>query len=255
MIQSNFKMIVTDLDGTYLRDDKTISVFSKEIVNELRKKGYIFVVATARPVRSVISIPNLTFDAGVFHNGAVIYNQNQFMSGFGITNPLCVVQNILRQYDNYNIAVESKDVLYANFDSTRIWAETENIYTENFLEIRDLVADKIIVEVNSLEEINKIQLLLPDNLYIQLSENRIAMIMNRKATKTNGIRYLADMYSIKMSEIISFGDDYNDVDMLEKTGKGIAVSNALDIVKDSANFICASNNEDGVARYLKALLG
>lgn len=75
MYENAFKMIVTDLDGTYLRNDKSISEYSRNIVNALRKKGYIFVVATARPVRSVVGIDNLDFDAGIFHNGAVIYNK------------------------------------------------------------------------------------------------------------------------------------------------------------------------------------
>lgn len=254
MIKSNFKMIVTDLDGTYLRDDKTISIFSQETLNTLREQGYIFVVATARPVRSVVGIPNLEFDAGIFHNGAVVYNQNKLINSFGVNAPFHIVNRILAQYRHYNVAVESKDMLYANFDSNRIWPGTECIYTNNFQEIQNLIADKIIIEINSLEEMNRLKIFLPDELYIQLSENRIAMIMNKKATKANGIQYLASLYNIEMSEIISFGDDYNDIEMLKAVGKGIAVSNALNVVKDSADVICESNNLDGVAKCLADLL-
>lgn len=253
MTQSNFKMIVTDLDGTYLRNDKTVSVFSQHIMNELRKQGYIFVVATARPIRSVMSIPNLTFDAGIFHNGAVVYNQKEFINSFGITEPFSVVERFLNQHKGYNIAVEAEDILYANFDSTRIWPGTESIYTKNFFEIKNLVADKIIVEVSSLEEMNEMKILLPDDLYIQLSENKIAMIMNSEATKINGIRYLAELYDVKMDEILSFGDDYNDIEMLKITGKGVAVSNALEVVKENADYICGNNDEDGVAKCLYTL--
>ena len=73
-MNSGIRMIVSDLDSTYLKNNKTISDYTKQITEECRKQGIIFVVATARPVRAVRnSIPNIDFDGAVYHNGAVVH--------------------------------------------------------------------------------------------------------------------------------------------------------------------------------------
>ena len=68
----NIKMIVTDLDGTYLRTDKTISEYSRKIITECRNKGLLFIIATARPIRAVkdFRVPESDYDGALFHNGA-----------------------------------------------------------------------------------------------------------------------------------------------------------------------------------------
>ena len=116
------------------------------------------------------------------------------------------------------------------------------------------MADKIIVEVVSLNEMEKYKALLPDELYIQLSENKIGMIMNQSATKYHAISFLAERYQISTDDIIAFGDDYNDLEMIKKCGKGIAVGNALEMVKGAADEVCESNQKDGVARWIEGNL-
>mgnify|MGYP002564311569 CR=1 FL=1 len=69
----DIKMIVTDLDGTFLRTDKSVSAYSQQIIRQCREKGIVFVIATARPVRAVKSfLPFLSCDAAIYHNGAVV---------------------------------------------------------------------------------------------------------------------------------------------------------------------------------------
>lgn len=66
------KMIVTDLDGTLLKNDKTISKNTIEAINELRMRGHKFVIATARPLRAAKKfLESVETDAGIYHNGAL----------------------------------------------------------------------------------------------------------------------------------------------------------------------------------------
>jgi hydroxymethylpyrimidine pyrophosphatase-like HAD family hydrolase len=76
--------------------------------------------------------------------------------------------------------------------------------------------------------------------------------MNKKATKWNGITELLKYYSAKQEDTISFGDDDVDIEMTEKCGIGIAVENGNERIKSKAKFICGSNNEDGIAKWLEA---
>ena len=246
-----YKMIVTDLDGTLLRNDKTISDFTGDTIASLRANGVKFVIATARPVRSVKDfLPFLDFDAGIYHNGAVICENGAVIAECGIEEPLCIVHRIMADNPGIHISVEANDVLYANFDVSSIWGKAEFVYTKDFAELKERVADKIIVEAFSLEEMKRFEKYLPENLYLQLSENRIAMIMNKRAAKSNAISVLAEKMGICMEEVVAFGDDYNDMDMLELCGKGVAVGNALEAVKDVADEVCGTNEEDGLANWI-----
>ena len=248
-------MIVTDLDGTLLRDDKTISDFTVEVIKKYQDNGGIFVAATSRHVRAAREYMKiLNLDAGIFHNGAVIQEKGRTTGGYGVKNTGSLVQAILERYPLSNIAVEAEDALYANFEADRLWPGAEYIACESFAQLKEKTADKIIVEVTSLREMEKYKVLLPDELYIQLSENKIGMIMNQSATKYRAISFLAERYHISMDDIIAFGDDYNDLEMLERCGKGIAVGNALEIVKDAADEVCESNQKDGVARWIEGNL-
>lgn len=248
-------MIVTDLDGTLLRDDKTLSGFTIDVIKKYQSEGGIFVAATARPVRAASEYMKiLNLDAGIFHNGAVIQEKGRKTGGYGVKNAGGLVRTILEKYPSSNIAVEAEDILYANFDAGRLWPGAEYITCESFAQLKGKTADKIIVEVTSLSEMEKYKALLPDELYIQLSENKIGMIMNQSATKYNAISFLAERYQIRMDDIIAFGDDYNDLEMIERCGKGIAVSNALEIVKGAAREVCESNQKDGVARWIEGNL-
>jgi len=250
------RMVVTDLDGTYLRNDKTVSEYTLGVIEKLRKKRVLFVVATARPIRSVVErLPFVRFDIGIFHNGAVIRTPDGDIEGMGISEPDVLAGRILEGIPGSNISVESGDVLYCNYDSRRIWPVEPFVYTEDFACVRGKTADKLIVEAHSREEAERIEKYIPDYAYVQLSENRIAMIMNRRATKLNAIRLVAEKYGISMDEVAAFGDDYNDINMLKGCGIGIAMANALDEVKAAADRVCGSNMEDGVARWIEAHFG
>lgn len=253
---ADIKMVVTDLDGTLLKDDKSISHHTQTVVDQLRNKGIIFVVATARPIRAVKKfLPQVSYDAAIFHNGAVIMDQEILLEHFGITNPRKIICNILKNNPYSKIAVESNDVMYSNFHAEEIWPGIEYIKTYDFQELEHLNAEKIIVEAHSIEEMKTIEKYIPDHLYILLSENRIATIHNKQSSKINGIKTLAKRYGIALSQVVAFGDDYNDIDMLQSCGIGVAVKNALPEAKKAADEITESNEQDGVARWLERYLG
>lgn len=245
------KMIVTDLDGTLLKDDKTISDYTIEVIGRLRKKGHKFVIATARPFRAAKKfLSQIEIDAGIYHNGALIYKDGKKMEGFQIENIKGLVEKVLVKYPGTHIAVETNDVLYSNFNVEHLWPGTD--YSITKFEFKELIgkrADKMIIEVSSMEDMNRYKEFLPEDLYIQLSEGKIGMVMKKDATKSNAIGYLAGLYEIQVEDIICFGDDYNDIDMLTFCGKGICVENAVEDVKKVADEICQSNEADGVARW------
>jgi Cof subfamily protein (haloacid dehalogenase superfamily) len=75
-------------------------------------------------------------------------------------------------------------------------------------------------------------------------------ITHKNATKLNAITYLSNTTGIAMQDILAFGDDFNDVEMLKGCGIGVAVGNAVSDAKQVADFICDTNDNDGVAKFL-----
>ena len=75
--------------------------------------------------------------------------------------------------------------------------------------------------------------------------------MHNSATKYNAIKILVDNYGYTLNEIVAFGDDYNDVEMLRECGIGVAMTNAIEEAKAVADYICESNNDDGVAKWIE----
>lgn len=255
MNTANIKMIVTDLDGTLLKNDKQISSRTKSVINQLQNRNILFVIATARPIRAVkVFLPWVNYDAAIFHNGAVVMDGELLCAKRGIKSPKQVVLTILKNNPHCNIAVESNDVMYSNFDAGVIWPGIDYIETSDFNELKSSFAEKIIIDAHSIEEMHTLKNYLTEDLYMILSENRIITIHNIHTSKINGIKILAKRYGITLDQIVAFGDDYNDIEMLKSCGIGIAVENALPEVKEAANQITGCNEEDGVAAWIEHFL-
>jgi len=248
----SIEMIVTDLDGTFLRTDKSVSAYSQKIIEKCRNKGILFVVATARPIRAVDSdLPFIKYDSAIFHNGAVVRVEGKQLSGFAIKAPGNLISRLLKDFPDIKISVEINDHLYANFDPRSIWKNVA--YTlSDFSDLPESDADKILLNVSSLEEMKQYESYLTEDLYIQLSENTVGMIMNKQASKINGIKAVAETYGIPLNNIIAFGDDYNDIEMLQACGMGVAVGNAIGEVKEISDDVCGNNDEDGLGKWLEA---
>jgi len=94
---------------------------------------------------------------------------------------------------------------------------------------------------------------LPKELYSVVSfdiTGALLQVMHKDATKSRAVSELARLWGIKQSEVVTFGDDFNDIDMLEYAGIGVAVGNAIDEVKAVSKYICQTNDEDGVAWWI-----
>ena len=247
----SIEMIVTDLDGTYLRTDKSVSEYTLRMIEKCRNKGILFVVATARPIRAVdMDLPFIKYDSAIFHNGAVVRVEGKKLGGFAIKEPGYLISRMLKDFPDIKISVEINDTMYANFDSRVIWKNVAYTLTD-FSDLPNSDADKILLNVSSLEDMNRYKSYLPEDLYIQMSENTVGMIMNKKASKINGIKAVAEIYGISLNNIVAFGDDYNDVEMLQGCGIGVAVGNAIKEVKEISDDICENNNEDGIGKWLE----
>ena len=90
-------------------------------------------------------------------------------------------------------------------------------------------------------------------LEIHRSKNEYLEIVNRAATKAQAIQFMEKRLGVSADEVIAFGDNYNDLDMLRYAGYSVAMGNAPDDIKAQVRHVTASNAEDGLAQVLEAL--
>jgi Cof subfamily protein (haloacid dehalogenase superfamily) len=244
------KLIVIDLDRTLLRSDKTISDYTANVLSRCRALGIKIVFATARPKNRVdeLGIADLA-DMIILNNGSAVYHDGISETKFGIEPNTArnIVHHFIDEYNDIGMWVVYNQIAYKNCDISEYWADTAQ---DGFDNLPDILADKICLKAGS-EMIQAVEDYLPPELYAQLIRDPLIFIANRLASKWNAIRLLAEKWNIDPSEIAAFGDDNNDVEMLRNSGVGVAVANALDEVKAVADYVCGSNDEDGVARWLE----
>ena len=247
---SNIKMIALDLDGTLLRDDETVSQYTANVLERCREKGIKIIYATVRgTVTDSIVLPDI-FDGYVRLGGAVAYCGTDTV--YSKLMPINHVRDFLITLHGQGLQVAARDdgTHYANFNVSDIWPWLTNYKIIKFEDI-ELDVEKIYAITETPEAVNIVRENLPSNLHLFVSRDDLTFVTHEDAIKSKAISAIAQTWGINQSEIVGFGDDLIDIEMLQYCGVGVAMENALPEVKTAADFICGSNENDGVAKWLE----
>jgi len=248
----SIKMIVVDLDGTLLRDNKTVSARTASALATLRLRGVKVVYATARGKMSPLLPPYDWFDGRANDNGA-----EAFIGTEKVYSRILTYRDyapVVRFFEENGIkgAVTTEDMVYCNFPLIEDWTKS---YPHTNADLTALTVDatKLWAYADTPESAAYFASYIPpDNISFWIAHDGFAMIMHKDATKSKGIAALADAWGIMPKEIMAFGDDVNDIDMLNYVGVGVAMGNALPAVKAAARFVTATNENDGIAEFLES---
>ena len=248
------KMIVTDLDNTLLKTDKTISDYTKSVLERCRNIGIKVVYATARGGSAEQLLQNALFDGRITMNGAIAKIDDKIV--YSRLIPYSSARPLLITCHNRGLktAVETSNKYYTNFNITDEWADITNFEITDFTAL-NMTIEKIFFVGLSPEDEDYINSILPDMLYLKMArtseKNGFGMAMHCDATKASASAELARIWGITQLEIAAFGDDLNDIDLLRYCGTGVVVENGLEEAKAAADEICGSNENDVIARWLE----
>lgn len=258
-------LIVLDLDGTLLTDQQQISAKTKATLFRAKEQGHLVMIATGRPYRaSDIYYRELGLTTPIVNfNGAYVHHpKNTSWQVLHTPIDLGVVHNVIESvhaYDYENIIAEVKDDIYVHTENDRIL----NIFNMGNPKITlgDISIHlqenptSLLIQAN---EINS--MIIRDHLqdvHAEVIEHRrwgaplhIIEIVRRGLNKAVGISYVAKNLGIPRERIIAFGDEDNDLEMIDYAGIGVAMGNGISSLKSIANEITATNNEDGIAQIL-----
>jgi len=243
------KMIVTDLDSTLLQEDKTISERTINALKLCREKGIKLAYATGRGNSSKILVPSELFDGFVRVNGAAAYIGDELVHSKYIPIEKSRALLVAAHSAGVKIAAENNGRHYSNFNVIEHWPWIKYCELIDFSTF-DIEAEKLYA-IDTLDAVDIIRHNLPEDLYLLVSRDKLAMVMHKDAVKSKATFALAERWGIAPDEIAAFGDDCNDVELLENCGIGVAMGNALDEVKAIADYICDDNDNDGMAKWIE----
>lgn len=239
--------IVVDLDDTLLNSERQITDFTHKVFNELREKGHKIVINTARSFYTATRLINeLNPDYSILNGGSLIIDQNKnIIHSDAFKGNVSDIIKALGQISN-RIAAQTFEVLYTTDPEYKLQnAQYKDLLVENI----DEDVYKIIFMASSVEEVKDVALKF--NLeYVNYLNGPWYRVTPRGITKFSGIENLLKIAGGTVEDVIAFGDDYSDLDMLLNVGHGVAMSNGVNYVLEKVKNHAMSNNEDGVARYL-----
>lgn len=255
----NYKLIAMDFDGTLLRDDKTISENTKNILKLYKNLGYLIVGVTARTLDSIKAVvPVNIFNYLIINNGVSIYNVDYnnmiYQGAIDINNAKEITNGIEDYCDQIDYITDNIYYTYlqkkkSNLDFIRDIDSVEEI-NESIARMNIFLKDKS--KVNDYYELIKARY-KDINCFIMQdsgSTDKWLVLTPKGVNKANTLKELGKIENISLDEMIFFGDGLNDLEVMVEVGLGVAMGNALEEIKDKSKEVTETNNEDGIVNFL-----
>jgi len=266
----SYKLIAMDLDGTLNNDQKIITEKTKAALMAAQKAGIRLALASARPSPGLFKerdILRLQDHKGILmsYNGGRIVDAETGKVLFETSMDLAETKQVLRKLESLPVTPILDDGVQfyvADKNGYKVDYECKNnnmVCSEvgNLADFLTFAPIKILMSVQpeELADVQKqIAAFLPESLTVVQTAAFYLEVIPRVINKGQGIRDICKVLQITPAEVISFGDAANDIPMLVEAGVGVAMGNASDAVKQAADLVTLSNNEDGIAAALEKLL-
>ncbi|SDF90592.1 hypothetical protein SAMN04488542_12016 [Fontibacillus panacisegetis] len=263
-----YKLIAIDIDDTLINDDKEVTPATQQALEQAVAQGVIVTLATGRAYAGAyklarqtgLNVPIITYQGALIKNlldEEVLFERYLPIDAATKLFDYCLENNLhLQTYiDDKLYAREENQKLidYTNLNGTKYYIEPD------FIKVVVQPTPKMLIidDPDYLDEITPVlRELLGEEVHITKSKPHFLEIMHKEGTKGHALKFLSAHFGCELSQTIAIGDSWNDHEMLEAAGLGVAMGNAIPALKEIADYITASNNEDGVKQVIdKFVLG
>lgn len=252
------RLIISDVDGTLIDQTEQISEAFNELCHQVKENQIPFTIASGRCYSALKSfIEYFEIDLPVVVNNGAGGVQKGKLIWSNLMDPLMLKEAIL--------CADSLDMVIVTSDGLTDTAYRHNAYIQNQInkfgrynrfyiplehEWKDLQIQKLLLidpqKPGRIDEVLKHLEPYKDQLNIVRYDSRSADIMAKDSNKAMGIKNVAKALKIDLSHIMAVGDAKNDIEMIKEVGKGIAVANANEELKQCAYYVCENENAAGV---------
>lgn len=259
------KLIATDMDGTFLRDDKSYSEEFIDVYHEMKKQDIKFMIASGNQYELLLSKFDRSINEDLIYlceNGTKVVYQGQCLyKSFLDKKDYLETLNILKLYKDCMIVVSgdkhayvSKDYEYKK-DFISLFMKNV-VFVDNYEDIEDDILKFSLAHFDGKieERTQDIAPQLNDKLKLVTTGHVWFDIFYKTVNKGTTLTYLLNQLHINKDEVAAFGDQMNDYEMLESVKYAYAMENAVDQIKDIAYEVVDSNENDGVVKKIKEIL-
>jgi len=261
----DIKLIVTDMDGTFLNSDHEMSPDFAAMYQELKKRDIMFVPASGRQMQGITKyFGDIESEIGfIAENGGYIIYKNQELFADKMENDLVVeIIKAVRKIPNARAVLSAKKKAYYETDDQKFIEFFSQYYTKNqkvedLTEIIDDSTFKIAIyhpdgsEKNLYPFLKKFE---EYNLDIVISGKHWLDVMNKNINKGIALKKLQQSLNILPEQTMAFGDYMNDIEMLKNSKYSYAMANAHPSVKETASYAASSNDNFGVLQIVRDYL-
>ncbi|MET8251347.1 HAD family hydrolase [Micromonospora sp. NPDC005197] len=262
-------LVATDIDGTLIRDDRTLSPRTADVLARITARGTPVVLVTGRPVRWLEMVYDQLAEPlpAVCANGAVVYDpvRDEVLRA----DPLApqhlaeVAERLRAEVPGISFAVEIMDSRQMRHETDyplRWDVDPDGIRpVETPEELLSLPAVKLLARAGEQDPDAFVALVAAAVAGLaeatHSSSSGLVEISAAGVTKAAGLDWYCDRLGVAAADVLAFGDMPNDVPMLSWAGRGVAVANAHPAVLAVADEVTGANSEDGVAAYLEKIFG
>jgi Cof subfamily protein (haloacid dehalogenase superfamily) len=262
----SIELIVVDLDGTLLNSQHKLSEKTAKALQAAREQGVRLVLATGKTRASTVDlIAQLKLDTpGIFNQGLVTYNPDG-----SVRHQLTLSPDVARQAITF---AEDRGFTMLAYAGSDLIARKRNHDTALLEEYGEPLVQEVGPLQNILDDmpINKVLAIhRADERRVQALRWQLGMQLNGSCrlvragvpcmievmppggSKGAALKVLLKDLKITPDKVLALGDGENDIEMIQQAGIGVAVANAMQAVKDAADYVVASNDEDGVAEAVE----
>jgi len=247
------RAIAIDLDGTLLDSNRAIRPRSLAMIQEAARRGWTIIISTARPVRAIkLAVP--AWFAKFYWaacNGAWVLRDGQVLARAEMAYETALYWIEALSEHGLDFFIEADDRLFS-----------DQKMPDDFLgechaldELGKGDVCKVLVSVRSREEVQTIRALMPTECtYVVTDGGKLVQIAHSDCNKLSAVQYVLRRERMALEQLIAFGDDYNDIPLVREAGCGVAMGNATDQIKEVADHITSTNDQDGVGEFLVGIL-
>jgi Cof subfamily protein (haloacid dehalogenase superfamily) len=261
------RLIAIDLDGTALTNNKTILAGTKKAIQRVKELGHEVVIATGRPPRSSVNYhrelglntPMVNFNGALIHDPLNPVKDIHFPMNREVA--LSIVEECKR-FGVDNVMVEVKDTFFAQQIDELIHFLGDGTMPAGVGPIESYLLEhptSIMIRTGK-ENIQPLRESLNRN-YKGLVAHRywsapyhVIEVVKAEVSKATGLEIIASSLGIGREDVIAFGDEDNDLEMIEWAGLGVAMGNANPILKQVADRVTDTNENNGISLILEEFL-
>jgi len=264
--KKRYRLVAIDVDDTLLTDELTITEGTKRALEAAAAQGCVVTLATGRMYPSAVKIagqlglnvPIITYQGALIKNlldGEVLYERP-------VPEDVALDVVAFAEENGLHLQAYENDRLIALYDNekAKAYSALTNVPYEVQSDFR-AIAKRGSTKLLMIDEPETLDALIPalkerlgERAHVTKSKPNYLEVVHPEATKGHALLHLAAHYGIPREETIAIGDSWNDHEMIEAAGLGVAMANAVEPLKRVADYVTSSNNDEGVRKVVEQFI-